>query len=248
MKTFDSYTEDWEKNAEQDPYWAVLTSPQHTWDLQDFFETGAIEIRKLLAYINQQSIPFSPHGTALDFGCGTGRLTRALSHFFDKTIGVDVSSNMIQEAAKANKTYPSIEFIWNPQPNLKIFENEQFDFIYSNIVLQHIDKRQQLDYLKEFSRILKKTGWAIIQIPAKRIYLNPLKWIKGTISSFLPYKIKKFILKTVMNNTCRAVVEFNIEMNTNKQKSVIEKATSYGFEVFHIAYTNSTEPDFCGDL
>lgn len=39
-------------------------------------------------------------GVALDFGCGVGRLTRALAAFFDRATGVDISSSMIEEAKK----------------------------------------------------------------------------------------------------------------------------------------------------
>lgn len=248
MKTFASYHAEWEKNAKQDPYWAILTSPDGQWDPQDFFSTGTHEIKCLLEYLHQQSIPFFPHGMALDFGCGIGRVTRALSPFFDKTIGVDIASNMIQEAINTNKKYHSIEFICNPQPNLKIFKNEQFDFIYSNIVFQHINKKQQLIYLKEFSRILKRNGWAIVQIPSRRIYKHMPAWIKGHMASLLPYKMKKFILKSWMNNNNRAVTEFNIEMNPIKQQSIIKKATSYGLEIKQVSYTNSTQPEFCGNL
>lgn len=248
MKTFTSYQADWEKNAEKDPYWAILTRPQGKWNPQDFFSTGAHEIKSLLEYVHHLPIPFSPHGIALDFGCGIGRLTRALSPFFDKTIGVDISSKMIQKAIDTNRKYPSIEFIYNPQPELKLFKNEQFDFIYSNIVLQHINKKQQLLYLKEFSRILKSNGLAIIQIPSKRIYTHIGGWIKGHLASFLPHKVKKFILKSWMNHTSRALTEFDIEMNPIKQKSVEKNAISYGFEIMHVSYTNSTQPGFCGNL
>lgn len=39
-------------------------------------------------------------GLALDLGCGTGRLARALSEHFDEVIGIDLSAPMVDEAAK----------------------------------------------------------------------------------------------------------------------------------------------------
>jgi len=39
-------------------------------------------------------------GRALDFGCGPGRVTRALAAWFDESVGVDVSPVMIAEALK----------------------------------------------------------------------------------------------------------------------------------------------------
>ena len=43
------------------------------------------------------------HGTALDFGCGVGRLTHALAPHFERTYGVDVSSTMIEQAQAARR-------------------------------------------------------------------------------------------------------------------------------------------------
>lgn len=37
-------------------------------------------------------------GTVVDVGCGPGRATRELARFFDNTIGVDPSENMIDTA------------------------------------------------------------------------------------------------------------------------------------------------------
>jgi ubiquinone/menaquinone biosynthesis C-methylase UbiE len=38
----------------------------------------------------------------LDAGCGTGELTKKLTHFSKEIIGIDVSENMINEAKKRN--------------------------------------------------------------------------------------------------------------------------------------------------
>ncbi len=53
-----------------------------------FFDTGRVEIGQLMAEIN----PFSDaRGKALDFGCGLGRLTRALLGHYRQAFGVDIS-------------------------------------------------------------------------------------------------------------------------------------------------------------
>ena len=50
-------------------------------------------------------------GRCLDFGCGIGRLTQALTEFFDVCDGVDISPTMIREAQEGNG-YPDRCFFW----------------------------------------------------------------------------------------------------------------------------------------
>ena len=70
MKKFDSYLEEWEKNATKDAYWAVLTSSQYEtspWDKEEFFQSGRTEIQLLQEYIATSKLPISFHGKVLDF-------------------------------------------------------------------------------------------------------------------------------------------------------------------------------------
>ena len=43
---------------------------------------------------------------ALDFGCGVGRLTRALGTRFESALGVDISAGMIEQARRLNEAFP----------------------------------------------------------------------------------------------------------------------------------------------
>ena len=50
------YAKQWEKNAQQDPLWAILTNDRYaggTWSLDDFFATGEKEIRLIFDYMRQ---------------------------------------------------------------------------------------------------------------------------------------------------------------------------------------------------
>ena len=68
---------DWDELAELDPYWAVCTTQGRRfgrWDTDEFFATGEREVAQVLAEAEGLGIP-AAHGSALDFGCGLGRLT-----------------------------------------------------------------------------------------------------------------------------------------------------------------------------
>lgn len=252
MKAFETYVADWEKNSAKDAYWAVLTSSQYEkteWDKELFFKSGTQEIKHLKQYIEKLQLPIPFQGKALDFGCGTGRLSQALAGFFSEVTGIDISFNMVETAKKALPLdLNHVVYLHNPAPNLQILDSGKFDFIYSNIVLQHIAKRHQLRYLKEFSRILKKGGWIIIQTPCQRIFNSLGRKIKGRLIELLPYKFKKLILVNLLGNKTRALREFDFEINTCPEKQIRALAKKHGLEIQHIAYTNSCEPDFCGNL
>jgi ubiquinone/menaquinone biosynthesis C-methylase UbiE len=104
------------------------------------------------------------HNSALDFGCGIGRLTQALAPFFKNTHGVDISSSMIEQADKHNQFKNSCFYHVNCEDNLKMFRDNEFDFIYSHIALQHTSSASQISYLKEFARLLAPGGVILIQL------------------------------------------------------------------------------------
>src|SRR5690606_32735946 len=93
----------WEALGASDPYWAVLTDPTKRhgkWDKEEFFRTGAREIDGALSRAAAFGMPIRS-GIALDYGCGVGRLTRALAERFERVIGVDISAAMLAQARAA---------------------------------------------------------------------------------------------------------------------------------------------------
>ncbi|HKW62815.1 MAG TPA: class I SAM-dependent methyltransferase [Candidatus Acidoferrum sp.] len=152
--------------AALDPLWAILSDPGkrfNRWDYEDFFSTGTEEVDKLVAEATRFGRP-AQWNRALDFGCGVGRLTRALQAYFRECHGVDISREMVR---KAREITPECFFHVNTQANLKLFEDSYFDFIYSVIVLQHQPNRTvALGYVAEFLRILGKEGLLVFQLPS----------------------------------------------------------------------------------
>lgn len=152
----------------RDPLWAILTHPERKgrrWDVAEFFETGVGEVKHVLAYVSALAPHFGKR-RALDFGCGVGRLTQALSEHFEEVYGVDISSAMIQQARGHNRHGDRCHYVVNEVDDLHIFPNEHFDFIYSNITLQHMPARYSQRYLAEFLRVLAPGGVLLFQLPS----------------------------------------------------------------------------------
>jgi SAM-dependent methyltransferase len=159
----------WEKHARRDPLWAILSDPAkrgRKWRLDEFFETGRREISVLLYHLDRLAIPYG-RGAALDFGCGIGRLTQALAPHFSRTDGVDISDTMIRLANRLNRHPDRVRYHVNAGSDLRIFPDRAFDFIYSNIVLQHLPPELSLGYLAEFLRLLRPAGLLIFQLSSR---------------------------------------------------------------------------------
>jgi 2-polyprenyl-3-methyl-5-hydroxy-6-metoxy-1,4-benzoquinol methylase len=156
----------WDTFAKEDPLWAILTHPSKKggrWSPEEFFQTGVEEIRTILNSASGLK-PDLGRAKALDFGCGVGRLTQALAAEFSETHGVDVSPAMIGHAEKFNRFPGRCHYHLNGRPDLSLFPDGAFDFIYSAITLQHIEARFSKVYVAEFMRILKPGGMAVFQV------------------------------------------------------------------------------------
>ena len=113
--------------------------------------------------------------TALDIGCGGGRLLKEFSRDFKELHGIDVSSQMVK-FAQEHLRQGSIE---NVHPvtgdgfTLLVYPEAKFDFVYSTISFEHIKTLSVLKvYYAEIYRVLRRGGWFSIQTfwqPGKRL-------------------------------------------------------------------------------
>lgn len=178
MNEFLKNTKDeWETLAILDPLWAILGESNKRfgkWKLNKFFATGEKEIASVISYLREKKVVLKKINTVLDFGCGVGRATRALSRYFPHVYGVDISETMIKRAKKLNADY-RCRFIVNSKDYTSIFPDGHFDLIYSNNVLQPFpNKETAVKQITDFIRILKPSGIALFQFPSRLPFLNKL--------------------------------------------------------------------------
>ena len=167
MSNIKNLQKNWEGFAKIDPLWAICTHPgkiKNKWSKEDFFLTGKIEVETVWKHIKSLGTPVDTK-RALDFGCGVGRLTQAFAKHFTSCYGVDISPTMIELANKYNRYPKKCQYLVNDSPDLSLFKDNYFSFIYSSIVFQHMQPRYAKQYLKEFVRILKPGGLMVFQIP-----------------------------------------------------------------------------------
>ncbi|OHB44433.1 MAG: hypothetical protein A2Y13_08520 [Planctomycetes bacterium GWC2_45_44] len=224
----------WDRLGKEDPFWAIATDPKKRnggWDVEEFFKTGVKEIADIMQYIDKIHINIKKR-KVLDFGCGAGRLTQALAQYFDEVVGVDISPSMISLANEYNVHKNNCEYRLNTASDLKLFNDNYFDFIYSNIVLQHIPPKYSEKYIKEFLRILVPGGLLIFQLPSKRL---PGKSIKALLRRIVPipnswvYMCKRKIFGTV------------IEMHCIEQKDILNLLKNNNAVVIDVVNYNAAE-------
>jgi SAM-dependent methyltransferase len=140
--------------------------------VSSFLASGEREIARTLRRGRRRRLP-RRRDAALDFGCGVGRLTQAMARRFGRSVGVDVSAAMIEAAERLDRER-RCEFVLNEAPSLERFDDASFDFVYSNIVLQHMPPELGVVYVCEFARVLRPGGLLVFQVPDERLPLPPL--------------------------------------------------------------------------
>jgi SAM-dependent methyltransferase len=96
----------------------------------------------------------------LDFGCGCGRNVQNIWMRFKRMDGVDISDgNLVfsrENLSKAGAPGDRYKFIPCNGVDLSNLKSDEYDFIMSTIVLQHIAVHEiRLNYFKEFFRIAR---------------------------------------------------------------------------------------------
>lgn len=230
---FDSYRRDWERMGAEDPMWAVLTQRDKrggSWSAEEFFRLGHQDVDRLERRLAECGLA-PRRDSALDFGCGVGRVTQALAARFERVAGVDISSTMIEHARRLNGIGERVEFHVNPRPDLSLFADARFDLVHSVITIQHIPGEISPAYLREFVRVLRPGGVLAIQIPAA--FTNTPK---GRLMRALPRPVRRALRRAVMRDP--------IEMHLLPRGRVERVLSEAGADVVRVFEDGSAGPDY----
>lgn len=154
----------WEFYGAKDPYYGVLSTDEfHAKNidaaaLQRFFASGVADVDKYIAIAEETFGPLN-FATALDYGCGAGRLSRRLVERFQHVISVDISESMLQMARRNVPAY-NVSF-----ENAARMRHAPANFILSQMVFQHIPPQEGLAILPKLAARLQGTG--IVEMPIR---------------------------------------------------------------------------------
>lgn len=135
----------------------------------------------------------------LDVGCGNGYITKIISKFFKKTIGIDLSKDGIKFAKKNFYNKKKISFLNTSSDNL-IKKKLKFDVITTIEVIEH--QYDPFKFLSDLEKLCKKGGYVIITTPYHGYFKNLALSIIGAMDNHFTAlwqhgHIKFFSIKTL---------------------------------------------------
>ena len=189
---------DWEALGAADPLWAVYVADERSggrWQVDAFLRTGQCEVEESWRQ-HDRILGFVPpeDGVALDFGCGVGRLSSALADRMGRVAGIDISEPMLRTARDVipSSAAPRVSLILSSSPRIPLADGS-VDLVYSSLVLQHMPEVLARGYLREFSRVLRPGGTAIIQVAEE-----PDLSVKGWAFRLLPHWLYGVLQRRVL--------------------------------------------------
>lgn len=239
MKSLMQLQRTWEGLAQADPLWAICTDPakqNRQWSREEFFATGRNEVGVVLRCLAELGVSVDGKAPALDFGCGVGRLTRALAEHFAECWGVDISPTMIALAKEFNHDLPQCRFLLNERDKLESLQDNYFGFVYTSIVLQHMAERYIRGYIAELVRVLRPGGVLVFQLPDS---------LRGSVFTRIRAKVA---LRARLKALLGRQEPPGMEMHCIREPAVRKLFEASGARVVDVRLTNSAEPSFGGNL
>lgn len=165
---------DWEKVAEERPYYGVISDDRFLGrDLDPsernvFYESADGPVEHIFSVIRSHLAPdFAPE-RSLEFGCGVGRMLVPIARRSGEAIGVDVAPRML-ELARRHLRESNVTNARVVRPHDPLLRQEAvFDFVNSFIVLQHIPPQRGYEIILDLLRLLKPGGVAALHVSFAR--------------------------------------------------------------------------------
>jgi SAM-dependent methyltransferase len=240
----------WEVYARTDPMWAILMDPAKRhgkWDPRAFFDSGIREITTVLNYVEGQGLSVDYGGVAVDFGCGVGRLSQALAARFRRVVGIDISAEMVKRAEGFNRFPESCSYVHNTQETIERLDSGVATFVYTSIVLQHMEPRFSVGYLREFARILRPGGVLVAQLPDTLRSSPKTRVARFRSAIAFRHRVRRLIRRSRLWST-EPSEDATYEMHCVPQAEVTREITGAGMRLIDVQLTNSTNATFGGRL
>jgi 2-polyprenyl-3-methyl-5-hydroxy-6-metoxy-1,4-benzoquinol methylase len=178
---------DWELIARHDALWAVLSAKKYSKShltpqaREEFFRTGVDLVDNILKRAESLFGPIV-RGTAIDFGCGVGRLTIPLARQFTEVLGLDVSETMLNQARENCRGVgiTNASFLQSPGALSEIAANHSIDFLISYITFQHIPERIGYDIFGQLTTWMRPKA-----IGSVHFVTNNFAGLEGERSQFV---------------------------------------------------------------
>ena len=153
---------DWERWGATEPFFGVLTGERYRLasideNRDEFFATGDHLVETVLHKLETTFGPID-HSSALDYGCGVGRLTQALAKRFERVDGLDISPSMLRHAIAV----PNVRY--HLADDALTAAAPDYSLVFCYIVLQHIQPARGMRLIEQLLGRVADGGGAFIHV------------------------------------------------------------------------------------
>lgn len=106
--------------------------------------------------------------SVLDYGCGAGQIIKRLRNYDIDAFGCDVFYEGGDYSQSVDPTLFDTAIIKKMEDNIIPFDNDSFDFVINNQVLEHVANLQNV--VSEINRVLKPGGVVLSLFPDKSVW------------------------------------------------------------------------------
>lgn len=213
----------WRQWGRRDPYYGVLSDQRFRREnlaenLSAFHDSGDAHWRMVLANLGRLYGAGAPT-TVVDFGCGVGRVLQAMARDAQRAIGIDVSPDMLAEAARNS---PGAELIASDETLSRL--TGPVDLVHSFIVLQHIPVVRGMKFMTLLLDRLAPGGFAALHVTLRR----PRRLSKRMVY-FLKHRVPgaRHLFNLLQG---KGLNEPLMQMNEYDLPAILEMFTSHGME------------------
>jgi len=134
-------------------------------NIAQFWATGHAQAQELLQSLERFGLTDLKNKTAVEFGCGIGRLSFGLAGKFKKLHSYDVSDSQIILAKKASVDLGVHNCQFHLSSGNPFAAIEPTDFFYSKNTFEHYPPPIIYQFIRNALRSLKPDGLALFQVP-----------------------------------------------------------------------------------
>ena len=183
----DQMRREWDDIARRNAYYGIASWDEFAdaagVDEERFWRSGAVLADNLLEHLG---ITDARSLTAVEIGCGNGRVTHRLAARFATVWALDISPEMIARAKARWQALANVRFVVGGGADLEPVPSGSADVVLSFITLHHVtDPAVVLSYLRETGRVLKTGGCALLHLHT--IERNPWRKAIARLAGRAPF-------------------------------------------------------------
>ena len=160
----------WAHLGKTKPHFSVLTNkaflPENLGrSIDNFWSSGDTEAKQALAILERYGLQSPRTRNCVEYGCGVGRLTTALSRHFARVDGYDISPDHLEYAKQRTRELEIENVGFHQCPISALPDLKPCDAFYSRLVFQHNPPPLIVELIRRSLLALKPGGIALFQVP-----------------------------------------------------------------------------------